>query len=323
MADPLETAELLAFTKVVDAGSVSRAAIELGVPRATLGRRLALLEERVGVRLLRITTRSLVLTDAGSTFYPHARMVLDAAARAEESLRAPGGGSVRGDLRVSVPAMVPPSFNAMVCEFLRSYPDVRLHLHLTNRVVDLRREGYDLALRASQDLEPGVVARTLMRDSLVAVASPQYLSSHGIPRTKRDLVRHRCLIDFSGDMPQHHWPVMRSGHVHVDGVLLANSRLVLRDAVLGGLGIAVLPMLEVRSLLARGDLVHVLPGVIGGELHVVVAFPERELVPPQVRAFADAMTKWAVAEIKELEEAARVGVPPKRGRTASPSTRSR
>src|SRR5260370_41238374 len=126
MVDPIGAAALLAFTKVVDTGSVSRAAIELGVPRATLGRRLALLERRVGVRLLRRTTRSLVLTDAGATFYPHARMVLDAAARAEESLRSPDGGSVRGDLRVSVPVMAPPSFNAMVCEVLEGVPDVRL-----------------------------------------------------------------------------------------------------------------------------------------------------------------------------------------------------
>lgn len=301
MKAPLPTVELLAFTQVVETGSVSSAALALRVPRATIGRRLAVLERRLGRRLLRRTTRSQVLTDAGSLLYPHARMVLDAVKRAEESLGAHDGGAVRGEVRVSVPAFLPPSFNAMACEFMKRFPEVRLHVHLTNRVVDLRRDGYDLALRVSRALEPGLIARTLARDRLVAVASPGYLAQHGTPRTTRDLAKHRCLMDFTDDeLPQGYWPAGGSGQVHVDGVLFASSRSLLRAAAMAGLGIAVLPMMEVRPFLERGQLVHVLPGSIGGELVVVIAHPEREFVPPQVRAFADALTRWTVTELAAL-----------------------
>src|SRR6185295_17097438 len=120
MTDPLESAELLAFAKAVEAKSLSRAAAELGVPRATLSRRLARLEERLGTRLLRRTTRSLLLTDSGEALYRHAR------------------------------------------------------------IVDLQRDGYDVAIRASSQIEPGLIARTLVRDPVLAVASPAYLAERGI-----------------------------------------------------------------------------------------------------------------------------------------------
>src|SRR5882724_2326577 len=102
MLDPVETSELLAFTRAVEAKSLSRAAAELGAPRATIGRRLARLEERLGVRLLRRTTRTLTLTDAGDAFYRHARIVLDAVTQAEASVRK-SSTTLRGTLRVAMP----------------------------------------------------------------------------------------------------------------------------------------------------------------------------------------------------------------------------
>src|SRR3954464_3693166 len=109
MNEPIETSELLAFAKTVDAKSLSRAAAELGVPRATISRRLARLEKRLGVRLLRRTTRSMVLTDAGEALYRHARIVLEAVAEAEASLLRTDN-AIRGDLRISVPPMQDSSF---------------------------------------------------------------------------------------------------------------------------------------------------------------------------------------------------------------------
>src|SRR5512134_948587 len=113
MVDPVETTELLAFSRTIEARSLSRAAAELGVPRATISRRLARLEERLGVRLLRRTTRSLALTDAGETLYRHARIALDAVSQAEASVRTIDG-AIRGDLRVSVPPVNDPTFLAML-----------------------------------------------------------------------------------------------------------------------------------------------------------------------------------------------------------------
>ncbi|HEX3697247.1 MAG TPA: LysR family transcriptional regulator [Polyangia bacterium] len=292
MNEPLETAELLAFAKTVEAKSLSRAAAELRVPRATISRRLARLEERLAVRLLRRTTRSLVLTDAGDALYRHARIVLDAVAHAESSVRRTDD-VIRGDLRVSAPPMLNQSFHDLFVDFARRYPAVRLQVHLSTQVVDLARGDYDVAIRAGTQIQPGLVARTLVRDPVIAVASPAYLANEGVPRTRRDLRDHRCLMGFArGEVPQTHWPVGR-GLLHVEGAFFTNDMTLLCAAALQGLGIALVPSLLVRALVDSGELVHVLPGALGGESHVAVVYPEREFVPPAVRAFVDAVAAWA------------------------------
>src|SRR5262249_54048142 len=133
----------MAFSKAVDARSLSRAAVELGIPRATLSRRLARLEDRLGVRLLRRTTRSLTITDAGEALYRHARIVLDAVAEAEASIRR-DDDRVRGNLRVSAPPMMNTGFLDLVAEFAAAYPQVRLQMHFSTQHVDLQRDGYDV-----------------------------------------------------------------------------------------------------------------------------------------------------------------------------------
>jgi DNA-binding transcriptional LysR family regulator len=297
MRKPLETAELLAFWKTVEARSLSRAAAELGVPRATLSRRLQRLEKRLGVRLLRRSTRSLALTDAGETLFRQARLVLDAAEQAAASVRR-SDEVVSGDLRISAPPMMTPSFYALVCDFARKHPQVRLQVELSTRLVDLRRDGYDVALRASTQHEPGLVMRTLLREQVICVAAPKYLERHGTPHTRRELQRHRCLMGFQrGELPQTHWPLAAGGKLHVDSVLSSNELLLLREAALRGLGIALLPRTIVRAQLERGSLVQVLAGVVQAESRIALVYPERELVPPQVRAFVDAVLAWAPKEL--------------------------
>src|SRR3954451_24233889 len=137
MSDPLETAELLAFAKTVDSKSLSRAAAELAVPRATISRRLARLEQRLGARLLKRTTRSLVLTDAGEALYRHARIVLDAVGQAEASVRRTDD-TIRGDLRVSLMPMMNESFNEMAIKFAAKHPELRMQIHFATQLVDLK-----------------------------------------------------------------------------------------------------------------------------------------------------------------------------------------
>jgi DNA-binding transcriptional LysR family regulator len=290
---PVETSELLAFSKTVDAKSLSRAAVELGVPRATISRRLARLEERLGVRLLRRTTRSLALTDAGDAFYRHARMALDAVTRAEESVRR-SGDAVRGTLRVSVPPFQDASFNAMLLDFAERYPDVELSVEFSTHHVDLRRMGYDVALRAGMDIEPGLVARTLAKAPVICAASPAYLAAHGAPKRPQDLRRHRCVVGFArGELPQTHWPLAGGGRIRVEGSFASNDMSVLRDATVRGLGIALLPLMLVGAEVARGDLVQVLAGQVEAESRVAVVYAEREFMPPQVRAFVDTVVAWS------------------------------
>src|SRR5260370_1810476 len=272
---------------------MSRAAVELGVPRATNGRRQARLEQRLGVRLLRRTTRALALTDAGDAFYRHARIVLDAVEQAEASVRK-SDDVVCGTLRVAPPPMLDPSFNALVCDFARAYPEVKMHIDASSRSVDLLREGYDVALRAATELEPGLVARTLARTSVVAVAATASLAANGTRRRARDLGTQRCLLGcMRGGLPQTYWPKAGGGKISVEGSFVSNDITLLMDAALRGLGIAVLPTLLVGALLERGTLVRVLPELIHADTRVAVVYPEKELMPPQVRAFIDALVAWA------------------------------
>jgi len=291
MSDPLETAELLAFARVVDAKSLSRAAVELGVPRATIGRRLARLEQRLRTRLLRRTTRSLALTDAGELFYRQARIVLDAVAQAQASVRNTGE-VMRGVLRVSIPPVNDDALPAMITSFAKEHPDVRLQVDASTRIVDLLREGYDLALRASMAMSPGLIARTIQRDKVIAVASPEYLAKYGTPRSIKDLRKHRCLTGFArGELPQGMWRLGRS-EVHVESAFSSNDIRLLREAAVRGVGIALLPRFLVSHLLEIGALVQVLPGVVEAENRLAVVYPEREFLPRHVRAFIDVLVQW-------------------------------
>lgn len=308
--DPVETAELLAFTRVVEAKSLSRAAIELGIPRATIGRRLARLEQRLGTRLLRRSTRSLALTEAGELFYRHARIVLEAVAQAEASVRR-SDDVMRGDVRLSSLPLNDESFFAMITDFAKQHPEVRVQVDFSTRIVDLRRDGYDVALRAAAEIEPGLVARVVGRHASVAVASPEYLAAMGTPRTAKELRKHRCLTSFArGELPQSEWPVGR-GVVHVNGSFSSNDLNLVREAAVRGLGIALLPQFLIADELENGSLVHVLPGVVGTQIRLAVVYLEREFMPPHVRAFVEALVRWAPA----LERAA--------GRQSKPTSRSR
>jgi DNA-binding transcriptional LysR family regulator len=290
MQEPLENLELLAFTAAVEAASLSRAAAELGVPRATLGRRLARLEERLGARLLHRTTRSLTITDAGEALYRHARIALDAVAEAEATVRR-SDATVRGSLRVALPPVVGAAFLDLLAEFAAAHPHVRLQAHSSTRLVDLRRDGYDVALRASGHFEPGLVARTLARFEFLAVASPAYLAARGAPASPRDLRQHRCLMGFArGELPETHWTAA-GRRVRLEGAFFSNSPAMLVRGAERGLGIALVPSLAVQGQLERGELVVVLPGVLRSEGRIAVVYLERELVPPPVRAFVD----WLIA----------------------------
>lgn len=298
MIDAVETSELLAFTRTVEAKSLSRASAELSTPRATIGRRLARLEERLGVRLLRRTTRALALTDAGVAFYRHARIALDAVAQAEASVRK-SDNAIQGTLRVTTPPMQDPSFNALVCDFALAHPEVLIHIDASSRQVDLLREGYDVALRAGTELSPGLVARTVARTSDVAVAAPTYLAARGTPRNARDLRAHRCLVGFTRDgLPQAHWPKRGGGRFSILGSFVSNDITLLVDAAVRGLGIAVVPTLLVAAPLERGALVRVLPELIHADSRFSVVYQEKELLPPQVRAFIDVLVAWAPTAIE-------------------------
>ncbi|MEZ4222568.1 MAG: LysR family transcriptional regulator [Polyangiaceae bacterium] len=302
----LETEELRIFTSVVALSSISRAARELQVPRATVSRKLALLEERLGVRLLRRTTRSMQLTDAGRAFHASAEAALDAVRLAEASVL-PRGATPTGDVFVSIPPMVGGSLPEVLSDFARQHPSIRLHVDVSNRTVDLARERFDVAIRATGRLDTGLTSRTLARVSLIGVAAQTYIGRHGTPSTVTELRDHRCLVGLDAEgRPQSHWTIGKKRRA-VAGVAYSNDpHLVLRWA-LRGLGIALLPSTLVANHLTRGELVAILPGVLSTEGTVSLVMLERKLLPPAVRAFVDFVAKRGPAALQSPSAARDAG----------------
>jgi DNA-binding transcriptional LysR family regulator len=301
---PLETADILAFARTVEARSLSRAARELGIPRATLSRRLSRIEERLGVRLIHRTTRKLTLTDAGETLHRHAQIVLAAVREAEASVHRMDDVP-RGDLRVSAPGIGTHSFHAMLTAFARRYSEVRMDVHFTTQHVDLGSGGYDVVIRAGVNIDPGLVGRTLSRVQVVAAASPEYLRKRGTPKRAADLVKHDCIMGYSrGEVRESYWPLRRGGRIHVEGSFFSNEPRLLLEAARAGLGIALVPSSFAGTALERGELVPVLPDILGAESLLMVLHLARELVPPAVKAFVEAVVEWAKDEPYVKESAA-------------------
>ncbi len=293
MTPPLDTSELQAFTRTVEAGSLSLAARELGVPRPTLGRRLARLEERLGVRLLRRTTRRLALTDAGSILYEQAKNVLEAARVAEASVHQ-REGVIRGDLRVSVPPIYDESFLAALCAFTEQHPELRVDVTFTSQHVDLLHDA-DVALRAGASIHPiqgGLIMRAVQRLEMWAVASREYLARKGTPQKPADLLDHDCLV-FSKDgrSPRLQWPLRNGQSVRVTKVLASNSFALLRTAARRGRGIALLPSNLVEDDVRSHRLIRVLPDAMQEKMTFAVVYAERKFLSPAIRAFVAWMSE--------------------------------
>jgi len=314
--DPVETAELAAFVRASEVKSLTRAAAELGIPRATLSRRLARLEERLGTRLLRRTTRSVAFTGAGEVFYQRARQVLEALADAEASVRR-RDNVMRGEVRISVPPLLMhESFSSMITAFARKHPGVRVHVDFSSRIVDLHSERYDAALRGSCNIDRGLIARVVGKHKVIAVASPAYLTDMGTPNSVKDLRNHRCITGFStsptGDPRQSTWPAGK-GVAHVEGAFSSNDIVLRREAAARGMGITLVPDILVEEHLETGTLVQVLAGIVEAESRLAVVYVERSFLAPHVRAFIEALVEWAPGALR----------PPQRGPQGRSLSRAR
>ena len=253
-----------ALTILGEAGSFTAAAQRLGVSKAAMSQHIAELEASAGVPLVRRTTRSVRLTEAGQQLVDRSRDAfaeIDAALASVRDLAA----APRGLLRVTAPvALARQQLLPRLPEFLRRYPELRLELDLSDRLVPLAREGFDLAIRHTHAPPDTHVAWALCATHSVLVASPRYLRSRGAPTEPADLAGHDCLhYPRPGATPSWHFEPAGGGArqtVAVRGALAANNSEALREAALGHLGIALLPDFSAQAALVSGALVPVLPG---------------------------------------------------------------
>ncbi|MEO0592408.1 MAG: LysR family transcriptional regulator [Myxococcota bacterium] len=281
------------FVAIADAGSISKAARQLGVPRATLSRQLVRLEERLGVRLLHRSTRSLLPTQAGEALYPRARGLIDAANAAVSAVRRLDD-TPRGRLRVSSAPLHSPAVGSLIAEFVAMHPEVSVELQTTTRHIDLAAEQIDLAIRGGVVRDPNLIARRLLRSEMLAVASPDYLLKRGEPTSASELDQHACLLGYQGrGRPVTAWPLLDGGKVRVDGPLVSNDLMALCGAAIQGLGIALLPRDFVQNDLRAGVLVEILNGLVGLKVSLSLVWLERQFLEPKVRAFVELATEWA------------------------------
>ncbi|MCP4501894.1 MAG: LysR family transcriptional regulator [Deltaproteobacteria bacterium] len=275
------------FVSIIECGNLTAAAAALGLPRPTLSKRLARLEERLGVRLIHRTTRSLTLTKQGEVLYEKARGIVLASREAVAAIQRLDDVP-RGLLRVLVPPRVPEAtFTGWLADFMLAYPEVRLDVVGTEMHVDLVAEGFDVALRYGEIKDDTLVSRTLVVNSEIAVATPQYLEAHGVPESAEDLADHNCLVGYGGgSVPNHRWPLLAGGSTQVTGTFMTNHTGLCLEAAKLHLGIA-LVVGRVKKLVENGELVQVLPAIIGRVDRACLVYPNRRFLEPKVRAFVD------------------------------------
>lgn len=282
--------DIAVFVKVVDTGSFTRAATELELSKAAVSKYVGRLEQRLGARLLQRTTRRLTLTEAGEALYRRSALALAELQGAEHDV-AQLTGAPRGVLRVSAPLYFGTvSLAPRLREFQRRYPEITLHLELDDRRVDLVRERFDVAVRISQHIDPGLVARRLVGCPMVLVGAPSYLDRRGEPAEPASLHQHECLAYSLARMPDE-WRFRASNGrwiaVATRARLRSNNAFVLKQATLDGLGLGLFPDFFVEREMADGRLRALLPDYRTPEASVNAVYASRRQVLPKVRAFVD------------------------------------
>jgi DNA-binding transcriptional LysR family regulator len=282
--------ELTTFVEVAQRGSLSAAAREEGITPAMVGRRIDQLEERLAVKLFKRSTRKVTLTPEGSTFYENCHRLLADLRAAEDALTV-GAKSAAGRLIVTTPTAfgrrhIAPHLPA----FVAAHPHLAVTLHLSERLVDLKNERFDLAIRIADLKSADLVAVKLARNHRVVCGAPGYFKRAGKPRSLGDLARHNCLVTSTEDSVADTWTFQDRGKpvsVKVSGNLQCNDGEVLTRWALSGQGLAWRSAWEVNEEIKRGRLVSVLDefSVPGNNIYAV--FPERHLLPAKVRFFIE------------------------------------
>lgn len=285
--------DMLFFTEVVERGGFAAAGRALGIPKSRLSRRVAELEQSLGVRLLQRTTRKLSLTAVGEQYLKHC-LAMREAAQAAAQVAAQVQTEPRGTIRVSCPVtLAQTSVGPLLPFFMARHPRVRVEMLVTNRVVDLVEEGVDVALRVRPSLEASgsLVIKQLGRTGLLLVGSPAQLARQGgVPATPADLARLDT-VAMSATDGRASWPLVGPGGTeHLVGHApryVADDLLTLKFAVLQGVGVSMLPDYMCRDEVRDGRLVRLLPDWApqAGVVHAV--FPSRRGLVPAVRQLLD------------------------------------
>ncbi|CAD5110461.1 LysR family transcriptional regulator [Zestomonas carbonaria] len=282
--------ELHSFVQVAQKGSFAAAALSEGVTPAILGRRLDALEKRLGVKLMHRSTRGLRLTELGEQLLERAKHLLREFDEIEADISS-SGSMVKGNLLVSAPASFGRRHVAPhAIGFQRQFPNLKLAFNLTDSVVDLVSEGYDMSIRIGGITDPNYVAVKLFPNQRVVCGTPAYFARHGTPTTLEELAEHNCLAFTLQGGQQRGWTFQRDGRqvaVKVGGNLACNDGELLFAWMRQGLGIGWRSIWEIQSELKRGELVTVLDEFALPDYDIQAVYPQQRYLPAKVRFFID------------------------------------
>ncbi len=289
-----EVAELQLFVQIVTAGNLSAAARALNSSPAAMSRGLSALESRLGVRLVTRTSRSFELTEEGQLFYERcARIVADIAeAEAEASSK---GDAVKGMLRIGAPMELGRRLIApLITDFTQKFPDVQVHLTLSDAGLDVIDDGLDVALRVGLPADSGVIAKKILSAKRIVCASPTYFKKHGVPAKPSDLLQHDCIRLVRGRRVMDTWIFQDQGkrfEVIVNGTLSTTSGEVVHDWVRASQGIALKAAWDLQPELAAGTIVQCLSEFWCDEIDLFAICANRQHLSPRIRAFLDFVAK--------------------------------
>jgi DNA-binding transcriptional LysR family regulator len=277
------------FVRIVETGSFSAVARESGMTQPTVSKQMTALERSLNTRLLNRSTRSLSLTEAGTAYFERCRQIIDQVRAAEISLGALQG-TLSGTLSVNSSVAFGQMFlSRMMLDFQALHPELSVLLTLNDRYIDLVEQGIDIAVRFGRLNDSSLVARRLAGSPFALVASPVYLEQHGVPDHPTELMRHRCL----------HYTYLSTGNewvfpgpdgeirVRIQGHFRSNNGYALRDAMLDGHGIAIMPLVFIQQELERGTAVPVLQEFTTTPLPVSAVYPSGRFVSAKVRTFIE------------------------------------
>lgn len=277
------------FVQVAETRSFTAAGRLLGISASAVGKSVARLEEKLGVRLFHRSTRSITPTAEGLLLLERSRRILAEIEAAQTEL-SQASSAPRGRLRVSLP-LVSTLVLPVLADFMRDYPDIQLDLDFSDRLVDVVEEGFDAVVRTGEPADSGLVARKLGHFKMLLVASPEYLAAHGTPRKVQELQAHRCMHfrwPHSGKLEAWPLPPADDGEpVNLPVSMVCNNIETRACFALQGRGIACLPDFAIGDALADGRLVQVMPGEAErtGVFHIL--WPAGRHAAPKVRALVD------------------------------------
>lgn len=279
------------FARVARTGNMSAAGREMGLSPAVVSKRISLLEERLGARLFQRTTRHLTLTETGEGYFKRVIDILSLVEEAQDFVSR-RNTKPRGILKVSAPTSFSRKHVApYLSDFLNRYPEIELDIQVTDNMVDIIREGFDVAIRIGELEDSTLVAKKLAPETRVICASPKYLDEIGTPRTLEDLEMHNCLSAGAQEVWRLEGP---EGLVQfrAKGSIRSNSAEFVREALLSAIGIGLRSTWDIGPELENGELKVILPEYRGSSnVAIYAVYPCREFMPSKVNVFIDFLSE--------------------------------